>query len=276
LDLSSNSLEGIIHEEHLSNLVNLKRLSLSGNPIAITVNSSWVPPFNLLSIELGSCRLGPEFPPWLRWQTDFFLLDISNNAISDTLPDWFWVVASSLVSLSIKMQNNQIRGVLPHAMEFMSIQEMNLRSNQFSGPIPKLPTNLISLDLGRNNISGPLPVDFGALGLESLILFDNSISGTIPSSLCQLQSLKLLDLSGNELSGSCPDCLVDASMTNMTYLGLVNLILRDNHLSGEFPSFLQYCPLLRFLDLAHNQFSGSLPLWIGEKLPYLAFLRLLR
>jgi Leucine-rich repeat (LRR) protein len=83
----------------------------------------------------------------------FFLLDISNNAISDTLPDWFWVVASSLVSLSIKMQNNQIRGVLPHAMEFMSIQEMNLRSNQFSGPIPKLPTNLISLDLGRNNIS---------------------------------------------------------------------------------------------------------------------------
>uniref|UniRef100_A0A453MKU3 Leucine-rich repeat-containing N-terminal plant-type domain-containing protein n=1 Tax=Aegilops tauschii subsp. strangulata TaxID=200361 RepID=A0A453MKU3_AEGTS len=59
-----------------------------------------------------------------------------------------------------------------------------------------------------------------------------------------------------------------------TSMSINNLSLRNNNLSGEFPSFLQHCPQLSFLDLAHNHFFGTLPTWIGDKLPYLAFLRL--
>ncbi|CAL5048217.1 unnamed protein product [Urochloa decumbens] len=172
------------------------------------------------------------------------------------------------------MQNNQIRGVLPPAMEFMRTEEMDLSSNEFSGPIPKLPKNLTMLDLSKNNISGPLPIDFGAWGLTTLILFDNAITGAIPSSLCSLKSLWLLDLSDNELTGSDPDCIFNASITNMTRPGLVNLSLRNNKLSDEFPSFLQSCQELIFLDLSNNQFYGTLPAWIGKNLLSLAFLRL--
>jgi hypothetical protein len=38
--------------------------------------------------------------------------------------------------------------------------------------------------------------------------------------------------------------------------------------------FLQRCKELNFLDLAYNKFSGSLPTWIGSKLPQLGLLRL--
>uniref|UniRef100_A0A8I6YQI5 Leucine-rich repeat-containing N-terminal plant-type domain-containing protein n=1 Tax=Hordeum vulgare subsp. vulgare TaxID=112509 RepID=A0A8I6YQI5_HORVV len=272
LGLDSNNLDGVIHEGHLSRLEMLEELRLSDNSIAITVSPTWVPPFSLVIIELRSCQLGPKFPMWLRWQKHASSLDISNTSINDMVPDWFWIAASSVGSLNIR--NNQITGVLPSTMEFMRTREMDFSSNLLGGLIPKLPINLTDLDLSRNNLVGPLPLDFGAPGLATLLLYDNMISGAIPSSLCKLQSLRLLDISKNNLKGSISDCLVNESSTNMTDLSIVNLSLRDNNLSGDFPLLLQKCTQLIFLDLSNNQFSGTLPGWIGEKLSSLSFLRL--
>jgi Leucine-rich repeat (LRR) protein len=272
LELGNNNLDGVINEGHLSRLDLLEQLTLSDNSITITVSPAWVPPFSLGWLHLRSCQLGPKFPMWLKWQTQLQSLDISNTSINDNVPDWFWITASSAITLNIR--NNQITGVLPSTMEFMSATEMDFSSNHIGGPIPKLPINLTSLDLSQNDLIGPLPLDFGAPGLTTLILFDNMISGAIPSSLCKLQSLNLLDLSRNNLNGPITDCLVNESSTNMTGLNILNLSLRNNNLSGGFPSLLQKCPQLIFLDLGHNQFFGTLPAWIGEKLLSLSFLRL--
>ncbi|XP_044417242.1 receptor-like protein EIX2 [Triticum aestivum] len=273
LDLSFNNLDGVMHEGHLSRLAMLEQLILSYNSIAITLSPTWVPPFSLNWIALRSCLLGPKFPMWLKWQTSVKSLDISNTSINDMVPDWFCTAASS-VEYYLNIRNNQITGVLPSTMEFMRAEVMDFSSNQLGGPIPKLPINLTDLDLSRNNLVGPLPLDFGAPGLETLVLYNNMISGAIPSSLCRLRELRLLDLSRNNLNGSITDCLVNKSITDMTDLGIVNLSLRNNNLSGEFPSLLQKCPQLIFLDLGHNQFVGTLPAWIGEKLSSLSFLRL--
>jgi len=272
LDLSSNNLDGDLHEGHLSRLVNLERLSLYDNSIAIKVNSTWVPPFNLSELELRSCIMGPKFPTWLRWPTNIYSLDISNTSISDKVPDWFWTMASSVYYLN--MRSNQISGFLSPKIELMRASVMDLSSNQFSGPIPKLPVNLTDLDLSRNNLYGPLPLDFGAPGLSTLFLYNNSISGTVPSSFCKLWLLHFLDISSNNLTGSLPDCLGYEYTTNMTSLSIHTLSLRNNHLSGEFPLFLRNCQKLIFLDLSQNQFFGTLPSWIGDKQPSLAFLRL--
>ena len=250
LDLSFNNLDGVMHEGHLSRLAMLEQLILSHNSIAITLSPTWVPPFSLNWIDLRSCLLGPKFPMWLKWQTTVRTLDISNTSINDMVPDWFWTAASSVAFLIIR--NNQITGFLPSTMEFMRAKAMDFSSNQ---------------------LGGPLPLDF-APGLRTLVLYNNMISGAIPSSLCRLRELRFLDLSRNNLNGSITDCLVNESSTNMTSLSIINLSLRDNNLSGEFPSLLQKCPGLIFLDLGHNQFVGTLPAWIGEKLSSLSFLGL--
>uniref|UniRef100_M0VT47 Disease resistance R13L4/SHOC-2-like LRR domain-containing protein n=1 Tax=Hordeum vulgare subsp. vulgare TaxID=112509 RepID=M0VT47_HORVV len=251
LDLRNNDLEGFIHEGHLSGLESLEMLELSSNSIAFAMNSTWNPPSNLTDIGLRSCFLGPKFPLWLRWLTHLKYLDISNTGISDTVPDWFWIMASTAKILN--MRQNKIKGSLPPTMELLRAIVIDLSSNQFSGPIP---------------------LDFAAPSLEQLFLSDNSIYGTIPFSLCKLRSLLLLDISENKLTGSIPDCSADTSIKNRTSMRIQNLNLRNNNLSGEFPSFLRDCQQIVFLDLAHNHFSGTLPTWIGEKLPNLAFLRL--
>uniref|UniRef100_A0ACD5VDL0 Uncharacterized protein n=1 Tax=Avena sativa TaxID=4498 RepID=A0ACD5VDL0_AVESA len=272
LSMESNNLDGVIYEGHLSRLNMLEELTLSGNSIAIIVSPTWVPPFSLRIFELRNCQLGPKFPAWLRWQTHLNSLDISNTSISDMVPDWFWVLASSVQFLNIR--DNRITGVLPSTMEFMRGEIMDFSSNQLSGPIPKLPMNLTNLNISKNSLVGLLPLDIGAPRLETLVLYGNYISGTIPSYLCKLQLLTLLDISENNLTGLVLDCQDNKSTTNMTSLSILNLSLRNNNLSGDFPSFLQNCKKLIFLDLSYNKFSGNLPTWIRQKLPSLVFLRL--
>uniref|UniRef100_A0A0E0M6V7 Leucine-rich repeat-containing N-terminal plant-type domain-containing protein n=1 Tax=Oryza punctata TaxID=4537 RepID=A0A0E0M6V7_ORYPU len=196
LTLSYNKLDGAIYEGHLLGLRRLEKLSLSGNSVAITVNSTLVPPTNLTDIQLRSCRIGPKFPTWLRWQTRLFNLDISNASISDVVPDWFWKAASS--ASIINMRFNKIQGSLPSSMEFMAL----------TGGIPKVIGTLVALtnlNLSWNSLTGEIPEKIGSLPqLESLDLSHNMLSGEIPNSIASLTYLSHMNLSYNNLSGRIP------------------------------------------------------------------------
>ena len=129
LVLGSNLLEGEISEQHFSNLSNLGELSLSHNSLTFKSSNDWVPPFQLIALDLSFCNLGPDFPKWLRTQQLIHYLDISHNRISDTIPSWFWYNIAS--SFSINLSYNQIRGMLPNEpLGFTSI--LNLSNNKFS------------------------------------------------------------------------------------------------------------------------------------------------
>lgn len=86
-------------------------------------------------------------------------------------------------------------------------------------------------------------------------MYSNRIGGNIPQSICELQLLGDIDLSGNLLVGEIPQC---------SEISYNFLLLSNNTLSGKFPAFLQNCTGLQFLDLAWNKFFGSLPAWIGD------------
>ncbi|XP_072952059.1 receptor-like protein EIX2 [Typha angustifolia] len=259
LDLSFNNLLGIISENHFASLTRLEELYLSNNNnLTMVVDPNWIPPFKLKYVDLSSCNLGPHFPTWIRSQTDIIDLIMSNTGIVDRLPDWFWNVISSVEYLDLSL--NQISGVLPSTLEFLSAAyEINLNSNQFHGGVPKLMMSLQVLDLSNN-----------------------SITGTVPLSMCnQVQSLEILDLSHNRLSGQLPQCLTSrksfrADHGDLTLIGskLSIVSFSNNSLSGEFPLFFRSCQYLNFLDLSYNDFYGSLPIWIGKRLPQLAFLLL--
>ncbi|CAL9092989.1 unnamed protein product [Musa acuminata var. zebrina] len=196
LSLSSNSLEGTMSELHFANLTKLSELDLSENSLVISIDHNWVPPFQLRSIKLSSCKLGPTFPRWLRSQNSIKDLDMSNTSIEDALPDWFWNTSSSSINLS----QNQISGTLPTSLEHMThLSGLELSINMLEGPIPRMPPYLSHVNLSSNSFSGPLSAISLTLELGILDLSHNHISGSIPSFICDLRKLVILDLSSNQI-----------------------------------------------------------------------------
>nr|CAD1821161.1 unnamed protein product [Ananas comosus var. bracteatus] len=287
LDLSFNSLQGIISEAHLASLSNLMGISLSSNSLIIDVGDNWVPPFQVLFLMLGSCKLvGSQFPAWLQWQTQLVNLDLSNTSIAGAVPEWLWNLPLSMIDLSY----NQLVGKLPVFLQFTGLRNLVLKSNRFEGLIPSLPKSLFMLDLSENSLSGPLPLSLNISQLVILFLSSNKFNGSIPSYMCELEYLDMLDLSNNSLSGELPQCwqisslqMLDLSNNNLTgkipaSIGLLSslrsLHLNDNRFHGQLPANLQHCKHLTFLDLSRNKLSGKIPTWIGGNLQNLVVLQL--
>ncbi|XP_048234884.1 receptor-like protein EIX1 [Ricinus communis] len=111
LDVSHNRMSGVISEVKFLKLRKLSTLSLSSNSFILNFSSNWVPPFQLLSLNMGSCFLGPSFPAWLRYQKEIIFLDFSNSSISGPIPNWFWNISGRLTYLNLSI--NSLEGHLP-------------------------------------------------------------------------------------------------------------------------------------------------------------------
>ncbi|KAB8115597.1 hypothetical protein EE612_056200 [Oryza sativa] len=231
LYLHYNCLDGVITEEHFANLTSLKSIYLCYNYLEIVVDPEWLPPFRLEKAYFASTSMGPSFPSWLQSQVDILELAMSDAGINDTFPDWFSTTFSKATFL--EMSQNQIAGGLPTNMENMSLEKLYLDCNHIADRIPRMPRNLMLLDISYN-----------------------LISGDVPQSICELQKLNGLDLSNNLLEGEFPQCSL---MSRVSFFRASN-----NSFSGNFPSFLQGWTELSFLDLSWNKFSGTLPTWIGN------------
>ncbi|KAK2967109.1 hypothetical protein RJ640_004085 [Escallonia rubra] len=266
LYLANNSLEGVVSEAHLANLSMLKRINLNSNFIlTLKTRSDWVPPFQLTTLSMSSCKVG-SLPQWLRTQKEIPFLFFENSSISGTLPEW-----------------------LPN----MNYSEVYLSKNNISGQFQNFRSNIRHLDLSQNSISGPLPDDIGDVmpKLVNFLFADNLLNGTIPNSLCKMKRLVTIDLSRNRLSGNVPDCWMNFTQLNGILLSsnrlsgiiprslarvssLTWLQLSNNTLRGGLPFALGNCTNLKFLDLGENRLSENVPDWIGENLKSLQVLRL--
>ncbi|KAI7741083.1 hypothetical protein M8C21_006485, partial [Ambrosia artemisiifolia] len=158
LDLSSNSLEGVISEVHFLNLTSLGILDLSFNFLTLDLSFHGKAPFDLGTIKLQSCKLGPTFPTWIKTQRSFRYLDISNAGISDSVPNWFWDLPTELEFLNIS--SNEIKGMIPNMGLIFEVHPgMDLSNNHFEGGLCWL-YNLQVLDLSNNGLSGNIPTCF--------------------------------------------------------------------------------------------------------------------
>jgi hypothetical protein len=142
----------------------------------------------------------------------------------------------------LKLSSNQMTGAVPN-LNLPTLKVFVLLDNQLSGTIPNfvLP-NLVFLSLGNNPLSGTIP-NFNLPNLESLFLNDNQLTGTIPN--FNLPKLAAINFQNNKLTGSIPDFA--------NALGLQNLIVKNNQLSGCLPLALKYfCGRFNVVDLTLN------------------------
>ncbi|XP_064995376.1 receptor-like protein EIX2 [Musa acuminata AAA Group] len=271
LVLHNNSLS--LSEDDLANLSSLKYLDISYNFIELNKADDWIPSFQLQSLFMDFCQIGPtpQFPKWLRTQTTLRQLYLSSAGIKDM---FFDRLPSNLEYLDLSY--NSLNGSLPASLGNLSmLRSLNLGSNNLKGMLPegiKWLKGLTYLDLYNNSlrlseddlanlprIKETIP-NWLPSGLQNLDLSDNMIGmigGDVPY---YFPNLTLLDLSNNSLSGYFPLKLSNM-MPSLEYLSLSN-----NKITGEIPQFF---PKLRYLFISNNSFSGNLSQRITNIMPSL-------
>ncbi|XP_056162904.1 receptor-like protein EIX1 [Syzygium oleosum] len=257
MDIRNNQLDGVVSELHFANLSSLTVLNFYLNELVVNVSTSWVPPFQIQVIFMSNCKVGPQFPSWLRMQRNISVLYMSNASISDEVPYWLPEVLSNTkrLDLSGNMLRGNISRIIGKKMPLLRL--VSLSGNNLGGGIPNslcMSDELSFLDLSKNQLSGRLPQCWrkSQANLEWISLGDNKLNGQIPDSLCHLERLGVLGLHENGLNGVLPKCLLK--------LDLVNLDLSDNQFTGRIPPFGQHSRSLRTIDLARNYFNGDIPL----------------
>ncbi|XP_074279796.1 uncharacterized protein LOC141605066 [Silene latifolia] len=223
------------------------------------------------------------------------VLDLSSRGLAGIISPFIGNLSFLTV---IELYNNSLSGNIPAQLSYLiRLQVLDLRNNTLVGEIPPNISNCVNLRviaLGRNKLEGKLPAGLRALTMLTVFivnnnnltgpLFDiiqnltslvsisaaqNSFTGTIPYNIGKMQSLTNLEIGGNELSGKLP-----TSIFNLSYIQTLDLAI--NQLHGELPTNMGFnIPRLKWLNLAENNFSGTIPITI-RNLTNLEFIGLLQ
>ncbi|KAL6296185.1 hypothetical protein ACE6H2_004327 [Prunus campanulata] len=118
--------------------------------------------------------------------------------------------------------------------------------------------------MGGNRIFGHIPSSIGQLSSLTLLNVSyNSISGEIPPEIGQLEELQVLSLAANKMSGH-----ITNSLGNLRKLNNIDLS-RNSFVSHIPPSFANFQKLLS-MDLSNNLLNGSISTEIFQNLPSLS------
>ncbi|KAH0733757.1 hypothetical protein KY285_009464 [Solanum tuberosum] len=245
---------GLVDVSFFSDLKQLYYLSLSYNNISLTNDNkvNVTLPESLNTLELAACEVKKlEF---LRSAKQLLELDLSNNKIQGRIPDWAWSNWMSSLD-TLNMSQNMLSSVDSIPLQFADI--IDLRSNllQSSLPIPPISTRFFFIS--HNNLTGEIPSSICNLtSLRMLDLATNNLRGEIPQCFGNITSLQVLDMRHNNLSGNIPTTFSNGS-------SLTSLNLHGNKLEGTIPPSLAHCKELQVLDLGDNHLIGTFPMWLG-------------
>ena len=156
----------------------------------------------------GSVLTG-SIPPEFNLMTDLRILDLDNNSLTGTIPDFTGTEMNYL-----KLSFNELTGTLPdHLFVLPTLASLWLDDNKLTGPIPLSFTSapgLTRFDLDLNGLTGTIPA-IGPGQLTDLYSFSvqrNDLTGAIPQGICDLKATGLRHIEADCLSEiSCPsDC----------------------------------------------------------------------
>ncbi|XP_039170498.1 receptor-like protein 43 [Eucalyptus grandis] len=274
----------------LQNLTKLRVLILDGlNMSGIDVSGLRNLSPSLQVLSLSSCNEElAGYLPESTWNSSLKVLDLSSTGFSGVLPESI----GDLHSLEILwLYHCNFNGSIPSSIGNLTrLARLELSFNELSGQLrTSSMENLIIIDLNSNLIQGP----FLPPSLPNLVLIfslaSNRVSGYIPGSICEMKGLQILDLSGNNFTGTIPQCLGNISdsllLLDLQENGLFgtisltfgkNAVLRSLHLNGNkfeglLPRSVINCTQLEALVLSGNKLNDTFPRWL-ETLPSLRVL----
>ncbi|XP_058202577.1 receptor like protein 27-like [Rhododendron vialii] len=267
LSLHSNSFTGIVDLDMFMKLPNLVSLQLGRNNLIVLDKNSTngtLPKLDVL--DLASCNL-VEFPSILRFQDELQALSLKNNIIRGKIPIWMWNSSKETMEY-VDFGENFLTGFeqQPVVIPWRFLIVFNLGSNKLQGSLPVPPPNIVIYNVRENALTGAIPLLMcHKNSLRMVDLSNNNLNGTIPSCLANsTEDLLMLNLSGNNFQGSIPS-------TFTTNCQLLMIDLGQNQLLGPVPRSLANCTMLECLVLQNNQIEDTFPSWLGA-LPKLELL----
>ena len=153
------------------------------------------------------------------------------------LEDWYGLRVSDGRITHLELADNNLTGEIPKEIEMLDVYILDLRWNSISGGINHLKKmkTVGELLLSANNFSGRIPRSLGNItSLRRLDLSDNQFTGSIPNRLTKLKNLATFAAHSNNLTGKIPRKLCDLPE-------LQRLVLSDNALTGSVTDTLVKC-----------------------------------
>ncbi|RLM79823.1 hypothetical protein C2845_PM12G10210 [Panicum miliaceum] len=225
----------------------------------------------------GALPAGVPLPPGLR------VLDLSGNAFSGAILASLFTASSGLQELYLS--GNAFSGGIPPQLALLgALARLELQHNGLTGPLPRqlgAMRSLYHLDVSGNALTGPPLGAAPGLLPPSLLSFaarNNSFSGPLrAAALAALPALRVLDLTGNAVSGAVPGAALAHPALQQLRLGsnrleaveeapgggsasqLVELDLSGNRIAGRLPGCLGAMPRLATVALDRNRFTGGIP-----------------
>ncbi|MED6120080.1 hypothetical protein PIB30_017526 [Stylosanthes scabra] len=296
LNLAFNFLSGPISPFlcHEKKERNLKYLDMSHNLLSKEIPDCWMHWKSLLYINLEDNNLIGQIPHSIGSLSNLFSLTLYHNMLSGEVPlslknctklrllnlgeNKFFGAISSWVGQSViglQLRSNQFSGnISPTICQLHSLEILDLSNNRLSGPIPSCCRNITSM-ISKNEsfesfyVTFPMTMVTFYIDLTLLLLIkgiklnythsirvvdlsSNNLSGSVPSELFMLTGLQSLNLSRNQLMGKIPQ-----DIGNLTLLE--SLDLSSNLFSGQIPQSMSALTFLGALNLSCNNFEGKIP-----------------
>ncbi|KAK9081946.1 hypothetical protein Syun_030928 [Stephania yunnanensis] len=270
LVLKSRGLAGSL-SPYIGNLSFLHTIDLDNNSFRGEIPSSEVLGrlFRLRAFVLDNNSFTGELPS--NFSRNLDSLGLSGNKLSGTFPKQLCAL-QKLITLQLRRNNltgeNMLSSKLPPSIyNLSSLWTLGLTMNQIVDRLPSdigrtfLP-NLRELFIGGNHFFGPLPSSlFNISTLEVLELSRNGFTGKVPDNMGNMQKLRVLSFSRNNQLGSSgrADDLKFLSSINSTVLRVIQASYTSN-----IPQDIGKLNNLQVLSLRNNNLSGRIPFSINN------------
>ncbi|MQL84855.1 hypothetical protein Taro_017352 [Colocasia esculenta] len=207
LELQQNEIGGPLPS--LAGLSTLQVLLLHDNLFTSIPGDFFTGLSALQEVSLDKNPFAPwEIPETLKDASTLVNFSANSANITGTVPDIFGDFFPGLSHLSLAF--NMLHGAIPSTFSNSSIQSLWLNNQRGDTPLSgtiEVIRSMISLTqlwLHSNAFSGPLPDLSGLTALQDLQLRDNRFTGPVPRSLTALPSLRRVTLTNNLLQGPVP------------------------------------------------------------------------